>query len=134
MAERAVFYQLTHKFLGRDEEVPEGPQQVIYYSLAIGHHVGVMDCFQSLMEIPMPDYEGWLEHVPAGPAHHKLQGLMKWGEIEINSEHAHDLLPALRGALPGMDANEAQWTRILVGCLNKMLREPALYLMVRKRA
>lgn len=134
MAERAVFYQLTHKFLNRDEQIPEGPRQVIYYSLAIGHHVGVMDCFQSLMEVSLADYEGWLARIPDGPAHQKLQGLLKWGEIEINPSHVRDLLPALKDALQDMDATQAQQTGVLIGCLEKMAQEPALYLMVRKRA
>ncbi len=58
MSERAVFYQLTHKFVNNDAYIPENAQQVMYYSLAIGHHVGVMDCFKSLMEIPLDELSG----------------------------------------------------------------------------
>jgi hypothetical protein len=134
MAERAVFYQLTHKFVNKEQDIPEGPRQVIYYSLAIGHHVGVMDCFQSLMEVPLEDYGQWLTRIPEGTGRHKLEGLLKWGEIEINRNHAGDLLPALKEALPRMQAAEARWTGVLVRCLQKMIEEPALYLMVRKRA
>ena len=39
MAERAVFYQLTHKYVNKEQDIPEGSRQVIYYSLAIGHHM-----------------------------------------------------------------------------------------------
>ncbi|KAB2903178.1 MAG: formate hydrogenlyase maturation protein HycH [Anaerolineae bacterium] len=127
-----VFYQLTHKLVNREQDIPEGPRQVIYYSLAIGHHVGVMDCFQKLMEIPAEDYRQWLTHLPEGAARSKLAGLLKWGEIEINQSHASDLLPALKDSLPGMDAGERRWTDMLIQCLQTMLVEPALYLMVRK--
>lgn len=132
MTERAVLYQLTHKFLHQEQDIPEGPRQVIYYSLAIGHHVGVMDCFQSLMELPLQDYRRWLDGIPEGTGHRKLEGLLKWGEIEINSEHAKELLPLLRHSLPFMGAAEARWTEVLIDRLKRMIEEPAMYLMVRK--
>ncbi len=132
MSERAVFYQLTHKFVNDEKAIPEDARQVIYYSLAIGHHVGVMDCFQSLMEIPLADYQQWIDRLPAGVGRHKLEGLLKWGEIEINSSHTRELLPAIDAGLPQMSETEAQWAGVLVQCLQKMVEEPALYLMVRK--
>jgi hypothetical protein len=131
MARRVVVYQLTHKFVNHEPDIPDGARQVIYYSLAIGHHVGVMDCFQSLMEIPLEDYGRWLTHLPEGPGRHKLEGLLKWGEIEINRSHAGDLLPVLTAALPAMNPAEAGWAGRLIQCLQKMMDEPALYLMVR---
>ena len=134
MTERAVLYQLTHKFLSQKQTLPEGPRQVIYYSLAIGHHVGVMDCFHMLIAIPLEDYRRWLAHIPEGTGHRKLEGLLKWGEIEINHEHARDLLPLLRNSLPFMDALDVPWTKALLDQLKKMIEEPALYLMVRKQA
>jgi hypothetical protein len=134
MSERVVFYQLTHKFVNQNEAIPEDARQVIYYSLAIGHHVGVMDCFGNMMEIPLDDYRDWICALPEGAARHKLEGLLRWGEIEINSGHANDLLPVLTGGLPQMDERQAQWARTLISCLENMKIEPALYLMARKRA
>ena len=134
MSERVVFYQLTHKFVNQEQGVPEGARQVVYYSLAIGHHVGVMDCFQSLLEIPLEDYRRWVARLPEGTGRRKLEGLLKWGEIEINRSHAGDLLPALRDSLPGMQAEQASWSGVLSQCLHNMIEEPALYLMLRKRA
>ena len=134
MSERAVFYQLTHKFVNDEKAIPEEARQVIYYSLAIGHHVGVMDCFKSLMEIPLEDYRQWVARLPEGVGRHKLEGLLKWGEIEINSSHSSELFPALDAGLPQMNAAETGWTGVLIQCLQKMVEEPALYLMVRKTA
>jgi len=134
VTEVAILYQLTHKFLSQEQSLPEGPRQVIYYSLAIGHHVGVMDCFQVLMEIPVEDYRRWLAHIPEGTGHRKLEGLLKWGEIEINCEHAKDLLPLLRNSLPFMEAADVPWTEALLDRLQKMIEEPAMYLMLRKQA
>jgi hypothetical protein len=124
MNERVVFYQLTHKFVNQEQNIPEDVKQVIYYSLAIGHHVGVMDCFQSLMEVPLDTYRTWVSQLPEGAARHKMEGVLKWGEIEVNKEHAGEILPML---------NEA-WTQPLAQCLQAMTKEPALYLMIRKMA
>jgi hypothetical protein len=134
MGERAVFYQLTHKYVNNQERIPESARQVIYYSLAIGHHIGVMDCFQSLMEMPLEDYRHWVMRLPEGTGRHKLEGVLKWGEIEINRNHVGELLQALNSAMPNMDSCETHWTGILSRCLQQMVEEPALYLMVRKRA
>ncbi len=134
MTERVVFYQLTHKLVNQEQDIPEGSRQVIYYSLAIGHHVGVMDCFQKLMEVPLEEYRRWLAHIPEGIGRRKLAGLLKWGEIEINQSHASDLVPILKDSLSGMDVAETRWTGTLIQCLQKMIEEPALYLMVRKTA
>jgi hypothetical protein len=134
MAEQAVFYQLTHKFVNEEKNIPENARQVIYYSLAIGHHIGVMDCFNSLMEVPIQAYRSWIERLPEGAGRRKLEGLLKWGEIEINQSHAGVLIPALNEALPQLNPSETQWAGMLTECLQKMIQEPALYLMVRRRA
>ena len=132
MEEKIVFFQLTHKFVNTEEAVPEEPRQVIYYSLAIGHHVGVMDCFQPLFELPLQDFCTWLELLPEGPARRKLEGLLKWGEIEINHSHVADLLSVLFPAVPAAGTEKPGWQATLMGSLQAMLREPALYLMARK--
>ncbi len=133
MTERAVFYQLTHKFVNNDASIPENAQQVIYYSLAIGHHVGVMDCFTSLLEIPMDDFHTWLTRLPEGDGRRKLEGIIKWGEIEINCEHTDEIFSALKAGLPKMTDQETAWAHTLIRCFDEMQAEPALYLMVRKR-
>ncbi|HEY5901180.1 MAG TPA: formate hydrogenlyase maturation protein HycH [Anaerolineales bacterium] len=133
MAERVVFYLLTHKFVSEEPEAAQGPRQVIYYSLAIGHHVGVMDCFQPMLEMPLAAYRDWLEYMPEGSGRLKLEGLLKWGEIEITRGHVEALLPPLKAALAAMQPVEAAQTETLVDCLEKMRREPALTVMVRRR-
>ncbi|SJI19853.1 protein processing element [Shigella sonnei] len=42
-----VFWTLRKKFVASSDEMPEHSSQVMYYSLAIGHHVGVIDCLMS---------------------------------------------------------------------------------------
>jgi hydrogenase-4 component J len=132
MPEKVVFYQLTHKFLNKDQALPEGPRQVMYYSLAIGHHVGVMDCFQPMMELPLDAFLDWMEKLPEGTARHKLEGILRWGEIEINQSHASALHAALLAAMPDPDSAVSPVCSKLLEQLAQMEREPALYLMVRR--
>ena len=44
MSETVVFSQLSRKFIDENDATPDAAQQVVYYSLAIGHHLGVIDC------------------------------------------------------------------------------------------
>lgn len=128
MSARVAVYQLSHKFINRREDVPENARQVVYYALAVGHHVGVMDCFSSLVEIPLEEFCDWLESLPEGPGKSKLEGVVKWGEIEINRSHVAQLMPLLE------TCNTTHWTRTLLQSLQSIIQEPALYLMVRKYA
>ena len=43
MTTQVFFYLLNERFVENDEQVPEQAKQVMYYSLAIGHHVGVIE-------------------------------------------------------------------------------------------
>jgi hydrogenase-4 component J len=133
MAERVVFYRLTHKFVSQEQDVPEDARQVVYYSLAIGHHVGVLDCFQALLDIPLEEYRRWVASLEDGPGRRKLEGLLKWGEIEINRTHAGDLLSTVAASRPAVGDAQPQWLGRLSQCVQEMIEEPALYLMARKR-
>jgi hydrogenase-4 component J len=124
-----VVYQLSRKFVNRREDVPESARQVVYYALAVGHHVGVMDCFSTLAEIPLDEFTQWLEGLPQGEGRAKMAGVLKWGEIEINQDHVEMLLPLLKTGKA-----DASWMPVLVQSLQAMLQEPALYLMLRRRS
>jgi hydrogenase-4 component J len=132
MSERVVFYQLTQKYVHSQEAIPESARQVIYYTLAIGHHVGVLDCFKSLFEISVEDYKRWISSLPEGIGRQKLEGVLKWGEIEINSSHAGQLLETIKSSSNQMGTLENHWMAIFKQSLKLMLEEPALYLMGRK--
>lgn len=120
-------YQLHTKFVNTREDIPEEARQVVYYSLAVGHHVGVMDCFSSLAEIPWGEFAAWVEQLPMGPGKDKLAGVIRWGEIEVNRSHVEMLRPLF--ARPDSPA----WGVVFTQCLQGMVQEPALYLMLRRR-
>ncbi len=124
---RVVVYQLSHKFINRREDVPDNARQVVYYALAVGHHVGVLDCFSSVAEIPLEDFRHWVESLPDGPGRAKLAGVLLWGEVEINRSHVGMLLPLLENT-----EAETSWLPKLICSLQGIVQEPALYLMLRR--
>jgi len=130
---QVVFYRLSRKIVNNQEKIPAEAQQVMYYSLAIGHHIGVMDCFSELMAVPAEKYKQWMDCLPQGEGRRKLEGALKWDEIEINRSHVDALLPELSVLLSGMNDRDLQWMQMLIQCLREMVAEPALYLMVKMR-
>jgi len=129
MSAKIAVYQLSHKFINNHEDVPENAQQVVYYALAVGHHVGVMDCFSTVLEIPLEEFSTWIESLPEGAGRTKLAGVLKWGEIEINRSHVDLLLPLAKS-----NKADTAWATLLTRCIQAMRQEPALYYMMRKCA
>jgi hydrogenase-4 component J len=128
-----AFYRLSRKIVSNRDNIPEDARQVVYYSLAIGHHVGVIDCFLELMLVPAGEFRQWLDRLPEGEARRKLEGAFLWNEIEINRSHVDELLPALAGSSSVTGAPEPPWVQTMSQCLREMMTEPALYMMVKMR-
>lgn len=130
MTDEIVFYQLSAKFLERAEDVPEAPQQVVYYSLAIGHHIGVFDCFKPVLRCSGALYDSILDAFPEdGEARRKLAGLPRFGEITVDRSHTALLRPAIAAAQVSAPAEVAAWLRDFDGSLAAIEREPVIYLM-----
>ncbi len=129
MTEKIVFYRLISKHVNQREDIPEDARQVIYYTLAVGHHVGVLDCFSPLFEIPLDDFQKWLDSLPESIGKTKLSGILKWGEIEINKSHAAMLQELLE--IP--ESEYLLWKQPFQDCLRSMQMEPAFYVMVKKQ-
>lgn len=128
-----VFYRLNAKILERAEDVPEDARQVVYYSLAIGHHVGVFDCFKPVLKCSKELYDGVLAALPGdGEARRKLAGLLTFGEITVDKSHTALLRPALAEAAEKVAADVADWMRELDVSLAAIDQEPAIYLMGRR--
>lgn len=145
MSERVVFYRLSRKFVDDESSIPDKAADVLYYTLAVGHHTGVMDCFETALEMPLDAYERIVALIDDDKARFKLEGVMRFSEIEISKEHVSLLLPACRAALANLDVfNECGKTSIqlseddvhrlmaIIGLLVKVRDEPGMYLTVRK--
>ncbi|WP_338835521.1 formate hydrogenlyase maturation HycH family protein [Neomoorella thermoacetica] len=130
MPGRVEFYKLCKKFVD-EKDIPAEVQQLEYYALAIGHHIGVVDCLASIMAMDKEAYFKWISKLPRGKARSKLEGLARWGELEINKEHVPALIAALEEANASFLPEEKQWTDCLLRLLYAMEKEPAIYLVVR---
>ncbi len=133
MSGSVVFYQLSSKFLQKGQTPPPDAEQVLYYSLGIGHHVGVIDTFKPILTC---DYDKYLKAVaalPEGAARRKLDGLRRFGEIAIDVSHTALLRDALNRARPAFDPETERWSDRLDQALQAIDREPALTLMVRRQ-
>ncbi|WP_028536382.1 formate hydrogenlyase maturation HycH family protein [Paludibacterium yongneupense] len=128
-----VFYSLSRKFLETEEDIPPQAQQVMYYSLAIGHHVGVIDCLKSVLECPLDGFKQWIARIAPGEARRKLDGVLKWGEIAIDVSHIRLLAPALELAQSGLEGEARDWNAQLYALLRAIEAEPMMYLLVRTR-
>lgn len=128
-----TFWSLRQKFLD-SESVPEQSQQVMYYSLAIGHHVGVIDCLKTELTCDLEHYSQWISMLGTHEAQRKMKGLLTYGEIHIDSTHvdmlAHALSPLVGTNQP---APFRQWSATLLHLLAEIQQEPAIYLIVKKR-
>ena len=133
MTTKVIFYLLNQRFVENDKQVPEQAQQVMYYSLAIGHHVGVIDCFKKLLICDYEDYQKFVESFPEGEARRKFAGLMKFGEIVIDSSHVNLLAKAMDENKADFAPQYQQWVEILMDTLASIQREPVMYIMVKRR-
>jgi hydrogenase-4 component J len=129
--ERVVFYQLSSKFVQKDRAVSAQSKQLVHYALAIGHHIGVIDCFSNKLEMPLDGYRDWIARLPKGDGRRKLEGLLRFGEIEINAAHTGPLRQALDAGGACSEA-ESEWSVRFREMLQAIDEEPALYLMVRR--
>lgn len=130
MSARVMIYQLERKFVQERPPAQEAVQQVVYYTLAVGHHMGVLDCFAPLAEAPLSEFMAWLQALPPGEGRRKLEGVLRWGEIEVKREHVPLLLPLFSSG----EETPPAWVTSLYQALGALQREAARYLVLRKVA
>lgn len=130
---KVIFWSLRQKFVDSDDDVPEDAQQVMYYSLAIGHHVGMIDCLKTELECPLGGFQAWVNALPEGEARRKLQGLITFGEINIDSTHTNVLALALDSFAKDSNSPYQAWSATLIRLLGEIEREPAIYLIVKRQ-
>lgn len=139
-----AFYRLTKKFVDDARSIPQEAGDVLYYTLAVGHHTGVIDCFEERMRYSMERYEALTAAVAPGHARFKLEGIMRFGEITVDKACAPELSDAVRATL---DAELAQRPQGSQGCsqtasdlaeladaLEEVRNEPHVYLVGRSLA
>ena len=133
MSEQVVFSQLSRKFIDENDATPSEAQQVVYYSLAIGHHLGVIDCLEAALTCPWDEYLAWISTLEAGStARRKMEGVPKYGEIVIDSNHVSMLANAFDKARASQTSAQQEWSQSMLNMLHAIHQESAIYLMVRR--
>ncbi len=131
-----LFYRLGRKFVDEKDVPEEAAREILYYSLAIGHHLGIVDCLDEVMRCTRGEYREWAALLPEdGDAHKKMMAFFTFGEITILAEHIHTLALAF-DAIPQTSHTEKQWalTQGLLKTLTAIHQEPSMYLMIRGKA
>lgn len=142
-----AFFVLTRKFVDNEASIPEDACDVLYYTLSVGHHTGVMDCFERALSMPVTVFESIVNRLDESDARRKLEGLLVFGEIEVGKEHAPSLLVALRDLMahadvygcgadnaPAVDSEEFKALVDLVDLLVRVRDTRDVYLMARRVA
>ena len=133
MSETVVFSQLSRKFIDENDATPAEAQQVVYYSLAIGHHLGIIDCLEAALTCPWDEYLAWIATLAEGSeARRKLEGVPKYGEIVIDFNHVQMLARAFDDARAVQTPQQQEWSKLMLSMLHDIHQESAIYLMVRR--
>jgi len=149
MSEKVVFYRLTKKIIDEGRDTPDDAQSVLYYTLGVGHHTGIIDCLEECAACSLTDYERIIEQMPEGESRRKLEGVLRFGEIQVDQRHVSDLLPVLNIILEervhkasngnGADVTTQSvsttdvWLAELIDTLVAIQSEAAVYMIVRRR-
>lgn len=140
-ASDVVFYQLGTKFVDNEREIPEDVSDIMYYTLAVGHHTGVIDCFEERIRCSEGTYDRIVALFEEGSdVHYKLDGVNRRGEIQVDKRHVPVLDRPVKQVLAGLQASgkpgletEISWLISFSEALDAIKQNPAIYLMGRKR-
>ena len=90
-----VFYRLTKRFVEDESDISDEALDVIYYTLAMGHNTGIIDCFDPKIAIDRNLFNSILEALPEGEGKFKLSGIEKFGEIQLDKLTILDVIDGL---------------------------------------
>ncbi|ELR63870.1 Formate hydrogenlyase maturation protein hycH [Photobacterium marinum] len=129
---QVYFYSLSRKFVD-ESEVPEEARQIMYYSLAIGHHLGVVDCLDAVLQCSGKNYLDWICGLPLdSEAYRKMYGFLVFGEITIYAEHINMLACAFDAISAESQSETSQrLTKGFIEALTAIYHEPSMYMMIR---
>ncbi|WP_094752600.1 formate hydrogenlyase maturation HycH family protein [Psychromonas sp. CD1] len=132
---KVLFYALKRKFVDEQFNVPEEAKQVLYYTLAIGHHIGVVDCLEVALEASTTEYKQWVNLLDSSTeAHQKMMRYFTFGEITIYPDHIHMLACAFSAVdKVKMSEKERAMTDSFINVLTAIYHEQTMYMMIRDR-
>ena len=125
-------YRLVRKFVDNAKSVPEDAESVLYYTLSVGHHTGVIDCLECTASVPVETFERLCGALPEGDARFKLEGVMRHSEIELGKEQVDFVIAALGPLRSCADEGVSRAAGLLLGELVAVRDEPSVYVMIRE--
>lgn len=139
MGKNVVLYRLTAKFVDSAVDIPEEVNNIMYYTLSVGHHTGVADCLSPCLSCSMDTYCSIVSHIDSQEARYKLEGIMRFGEIQIDKVHVPALTKALKKELQSLYlqktsklyAVEITWLTQFLDLLEEVRTQSAMYMMGR---
>lgn len=130
-----VFYQVRAKFVDSEKSVPEESKDVLYYTLSIGHHTGVIDCLEEKLRIPKSEFLKICDLLD-GEAKFKLEGAVRNTEIQIEKHNLLPLIENLNAVLNSADTLD-DVTKANIGNILDVFKvledDTAAYIMARLR-
>lgn len=99
-ANDVVFYLLGKKFVEDKGDIPDDAKDVIYYTLAMGHNTGVVDCFEPKLALSRKNFDNFLDSLKESDGKRKLSGIEKFGEIQITKDEVNSLKEAISSFKP----------------------------------
>lgn len=129
-----VFWTLRQKLIDSSTTLPEQHRQVMYYSLAIGHHVGIIDCLRMALRCPLVEYRKWAQQLADEQAQRKMLGVLTFGEIIIDASHLSLLRRALAPLADDTASAQQAFSKGMLSLLDDIANEPAIYLLARRIA
>ncbi len=140
-SDQVVFYQLSRKFVDNDRSIPDEAKDVVYYTLAIGHHTGVIDCFDEKLRCPFLLFEQACACLEEGSdGRYKMEGILRSGEIQIEQSNLPAVMPAITDAIERLEgqgddaaADVLAWLVSFKELLDVLAGDAAAYIMGRKR-
>lgn len=130
-----VFYQVKAKFVDSEKSVPEEAKDVLYYTLSIGHHTGVIDCLEEKLRIPKSEFLEICDLLD-GEAKFKLEGAVRNTEIQIEKHNLPPLIEGLNAVLNSADTLD-DVTKTNIGNILDVFKvledDTAAYIMARLR-
>lgn len=125
-------YRLVRKFVDNARSVPDESKSVLYYTLSVGHHTGVIDCLECMLGVPVEVFERLCRMLPNGDARFKLEGVMRHSEIELGKEQVDLVIEALEPLPSCGDEEVSRAAGALLGELVAVREEPSVYVMIRE--
>lgn len=102
-----VFYQVKHRFVDQERSIPEESAEIMYYTLAIGHHTGIIDASEERLRCSLDLYRQVCTLLPEGEARYKLEAVLRGGEVYIDKFHRLLLTEAVDEALANASGGAA---------------------------